>query len=331
MNYDVVLNANDIATLETEHAFTQGDYGNIQFSIRVKADGQYVADATRAYIVFALPNGMIVTGDDMSKTVATYIYVFQGNELQAPGKIVADVKLVYANGQISSNKFTFTCRPDPLADKNIPAGPYITALQKIVDDGQEKIDYLQALIDTLQEGVGETAVTRNDLQNNRDPVDAGLKAIDANMAQNLFFKSEVININTATTAGFAADARQLNPSIPGSLAAQLATTNSNLTYTNAETKFERNSTPADKVLFTKYGNIKRFSMWALNEWASPADAEVKICDLPAGYYPDNAFYKYMQFATGQIGYVSIRNNAIYITPSTPLVAGKEITLQDVYF
>lgn len=228
MNYDVVLNANDNTALETQYAFTQGDYGQTQFSIRVKADGQYVTDASRAYIVFTLSNGMIVTGADMPKSVATYTYVFQGNELQSPGKIVADVKLVYPSGQISSNKFTFTCRPDPLADKNIPAGPYITALQKIVDEGQEKIDYLQALIDTLQEGVGETAVTRNDLQNNRDPVDAGLKAIDANMAQNLFFKSEVINNNTTATAGFAADARQLNPSVPGSLAAQLATANSNL-------------------------------------------------------------------------------------------------------
>lgn len=228
MNYDVVLNANDNTALETQYAFTQGDYGQTQFSIRVKADGQYVTDASRAYIVFILSNGMIVTGADMPKNVATYTYIFQGNELQSPGKIVADVKLVYPSGQISSNKFTFTCRPDPLADKNIPAGPYITALQKIVDEGQEKIDYLQDLIDTLQEGVGETAVTRNDLQNNRDPVAAGLKAIDANMAQNLFFKSEVINNSTSTTAGCAADARQLNPSVPGSLAAQLATTNSNL-------------------------------------------------------------------------------------------------------
>ena len=164
----------------------------------------------------------------MPKSVATYTYVFQGNELQAPGKIVADVKLVYPNGQISSNKFTFICRPDPLADKNIPAGPYITALQKIVDDGKEKIDYLQALIDTLQDGVGETALTRNDLQDNRDPIDAGLKAIDANMAQSLLLKNEVVNNNSTSTAGYAADARQLNPSVPGSLAAQLAQTNSNL-------------------------------------------------------------------------------------------------------
>ena len=150
MNYDVILNANDSAALDTQYAFTQGDYGQIQFSIRVKADGQYVTNATRAYIVFSLSNGMIVTGADMPKSVATYTYVFQGNELQSPGKVVADVKLLYANGQISSNKFTFLCRFDPLADKSVPAAPYITTLQKIVDDGQEKINYLQSLIDALQ-------------------------------------------------------------------------------------------------------------------------------------------------------------------------------------
>lgn len=116
-----------------------------------------------------------------------------------------------------------------------------------------------------------------------------------------------------------------------SMGESIDTLNSNLTYKNYETKFERNSTPGDKVLFTKYGNVKRFSMWALNEWASPADAEVKLCDIPAECIPDNAFYKYMQFATGQIAYISIHNNALYMTPSTSLVAGKEITLQDVYF
>lgn len=166
-------------------------------------------------------------------------------------------------------------------------------------------------------------------------------AVTMGLNENAVLKSMITNIdvNDSTKLNSAAYVHKLTERIGmgeelaagANLTAGLNALNSNLTYTNAETKFERNSTPADKVLFTKYGNIKRFSMWALNEWASPADAEVKICDLPAGYYPDNAFYKYMQFATGQIGYVSIRNNAIYITPSTPLVAGKEITLQDVYF
>lgn len=191
MNYDIELNANDSSVLETQYAFTQGDYGQIQFSIRVKADGAYVTNAQRAYIVFTLPNGYVVTGADMSKSVATYTYPFQGSELQVPGTIVADVKLVYTNGQVSSNKFTFICRYDPLHDKSFNSGPYISQLQQIVDEGQEKIDYLQSLIEILQTDVGGTPVMRSDLHNTRDAVTAGQKAIDANMAQNILLRSDV--------------------------------------------------------------------------------------------------------------------------------------------
>ena len=198
MNYDIELNANDSSVLETQYAFTQGDYGQIQFSIRVKADGSYVTNATRAYIVFTLPNGMVVTGADMSKSVATYTYVFQGNELQVAGTVLADVKLVYTEGQMSSNKFSFICRYDPLHDKSFDAGPYVTTLQQIVDEGQTKIDYLQTLIDALQGDVGSTVLTRSDLQNTRDAINSGVKAIDANVAQNLVLKSDIVNDYLAT-------------------------------------------------------------------------------------------------------------------------------------
>jgi len=195
MNYDIELNANDSSVLETQYAFTQGDYGQIQFSIRVKTDGVYVTNAQRAYIVFTLPNGYVVTGADMSKSVATYTYPFQGSELQVPGIILADVKLVYTNGQISSNKFSFICRYDPLHDKSFNAGPYISQLQQIVDDGQAKIDYLQSLIEILQTDVGGTPVMRSDLHNTRDAVAAGTKAVDANMAQNILLKGDVTHQN----------------------------------------------------------------------------------------------------------------------------------------
>ncbi len=219
MNYDVILNANDSTTLETQYAFTQGDYGQIQFGIRVKADGQYISNATRAYIVFSLSNGMIVTGADMQKSVATYTYVFQGNELQSPGKVVADVKLVYANGQISSNKFTFICRYDPLADKSVPAAPYITVLQRIVDEGQEKIDYLQALIDSIQGSIGGTPLTRDDLQNTRSPVSAGIKALDAHMAQYMLLKEDIVNqfLNDPNRPASAALAYTLNSNLANRL------------------------------------------------------------------------------------------------------------------
>ncbi len=144
--------------------------------------------------------------------------------MQSPGKVVANVKLVYANGQISSNKFTFICRFDPLADKSVPAAPYITVLQQIVDEGQEKIDYLQALIDSLQGGIGATALTRNDLQNTRNPISAGAKAIDAQMAQYLLLKSDLVNNALATTAGVA----PLDAAMGKTFQDQITTTNTNL-------------------------------------------------------------------------------------------------------
>lgn len=246
MNYDVILNANDSATLETQYSFTQGDYGQIQFSIRVKADGQYITNAQRAYIVFTLSNGMIVTGADMPKSTATYTYVFKGNELQSPGKVVADVKLVYTNGQISSNKFTFMCRFDPLADKSVPAAPYITVLQQIVDEGQEKINYLQTLIDAMQGSIGSTAITRSDLQNTRTPVSAGAKAIDAQMAQYLLLKEDLVNqfLNDSSKPASAALAYSLNQS--------LATTNSNLTALNNNVKTLTYTGSLDDLMHSNY-------------------------------------------------------------------------------
>lgn len=226
MNYDIELNANDSSVLETQYAFTQGDYGQIQFSIRVKVNGAYVTNAQRAYVVFTLPNGYVVTGADMSKSVATYTYPFQGSELQVPGTILADVKLVYTDGQISSNKFSFICRYDPLHDKSFEAGPYISQLQQIVDDGQAKIDYLKSLIEILQTDVGGTPVMRSDLHNTRDAVTAGTKAVDANMTQYMLLKSDVTHQNENDANKIvAADSLYTTRA---NLQSQIDTTNSNL-------------------------------------------------------------------------------------------------------
>ncbi|NNJ32451.1 BppU family phage baseplate upper protein [Lacrimispora defluvii] len=265
MNYDIELNANDSSVLETQYVFTQGDYGQIQFSIRVKVNGSYVTNAQRAYIVFTLPNGYVVTGADMSKSVATYTYPFQGNELQVPGTILADVKLVYTDGQISSNKFSFICRYDPLHDKSFNAGPYISQLQQIVDEGQTKIDYLQSLIEILQGEVGATGLTKNDLQSTRNPVATGLKAIDAYLAQYMLVKNDLINNFLTTVAGVApldaAAGKILNdkigdtsnlPSGINDLVSAVAQTNSNLNGLNDELN---NKLPAGSLHLKVTGNL----------------------------------------------------------------------------
>lgn len=108
--------------------------------------------------------------------------------------------------------------------------------------------------------------------------------------------------------------------------------NSNLSYKTYETKFTINSDASAKVIFTKYGQIKRFSMWGLNEWYAASTTEIKLCDLPADVIPSGGgFYKYMQYDTGKYGYVSIHDNAMYLLLATALNAGDKVTLQDVYF
>lgn len=92
-----------------------------------------------------------------------------------------------------------------------------------------------------------------------------------------------------------------------------------------------NSNIADKVGFIKYGNIKRFSIYALNEWYSGAGVEVKLCDLPADVHSDSAFYKYMQYDSGKFGYVITHDNGLYLTPTDDLTAGGKVTIQDIYF
>lgn len=108
--------------------------------------------------------------------------------------------------------------------------------------------------------------------------------------------------------------------------------NSNLSYKTYETKFTINSDPSVKVIFTKYAELKRFTMYALNEWYAAPGTEIKLCDLPAAVIPSGGgFYKYMQYDTGKYGYVSIHDNAMYLLLITALSAGDKVTLQDVYF
>lgn len=310
MNYDIELNANDSSVLETQYVFTQGDYGQIQFSIRVKVNGAYVTNAQRAYIVFTLPNGYVVTGADMSKSVATYTYPFQGNELQVPGIILADVKLVYTDGQISSNKFSFICRYDPLHDKSFEAGPYISKLEQIYAEAQAQADYLRALIEMLQIDISGTPVMRSDLHNTRDAVAAGLKAIDANMAQNILLKSDVTHQNESDANKIvAADSLY---SIKANLQSQIDTTNSNLTVSKV--------TYSWGFLF-KYGKLRTLEILG----AITLESGAALLTLAAADSPNNTMFAPMIYGTtynlgliriGTDGAVTLRDNSD-TTPAWP--------------
>lgn len=184
MTQNVILNLKSPQAIQTDIAFTQGDYGEAKLTIAVKDNEQYITGDTGASISFLRADGNIVTGD-LTGTKGMYAYTFKGNELEAAGKIVATVTIKYTGGRVSAAAFAFTVRYNPTYDRKIPAGPYITELEKIKEQAQTYVEYLSALIEQLQPDIGSTALTKADLINGYTQTVAGIKAFDAAAAKTL--------------------------------------------------------------------------------------------------------------------------------------------------
>ena len=216
---------------ETGISVSQGDYGRVKFSLAVKKDGEIITDAASADISFQLTNGYIVQGK-LSGEAGLYDYVFQGNELQAPGKTIATVTLNYADGRTSSEAFSFEVRYNPLYSRLINAGSYIPELENIKAQAETYIEYLGGLIEQIKQEMGQTALTKESLANNFDVSEPGLKALDAAAGRTLDLakmdKANIVNNGLTTEEGYAADARQLNPNIANTLAWQVAKANGDL-------------------------------------------------------------------------------------------------------
>ena len=163
---------------ETGISVSQGDYGRVKFSFAVKKDGEIITDAASADISFQLTNGYIVQGK-LSGSAGLYDYVFQGNELQAPGKTIATVTLNYADGRTSSEAFAFEVRYNPLYSRLINAGSYISELENIKAQAETYVEYLGRLIEQIKQEIGQTALTKESLANNFDVTEEGVKALDA--------------------------------------------------------------------------------------------------------------------------------------------------------
>lgn len=184
MTQNVILNLKSPQAIQTDIAFTQGDYGEAKLTIAVKDDEQYITGDTGASISFLRADGNIVTGE-LSGTQGMYGYTFAGNELETSGKTVATVTIEYDGGRVSTAAFIFTVRYNPAYDKKIPAGPYITELEKIKNQAQTYVEYLSALIEQLQPDIGSAALTKADLVNGYTQTVAGIKAFDAAAAKTL--------------------------------------------------------------------------------------------------------------------------------------------------
>lgn len=268
IEHNIILNMKQPGALETGIELTQGDYGQVAFYIRVKDDNTYITNATKATMVFNLSDGAIVSGS-ATISAGTYSYVFKGNELQTPGKVSAMITLEFSDGRVSSCGYTFEVRYNPLYDRRIPAGVYISELENIVQQAQGQIDYLNQLIQILQGDVGGTVLTRANLVNNFLATIAGVSALDAVAGKTIWDKAVEAH-NIANAAKDTAD--KVNSDI-GAIAFVASSGKPTSGYTVSDDSYVRRSAVGQVDLFCDVtaGTLQ-------NKWHT-------VAFIPEGYRP----------------------------------------------
>lgn len=329
MTQSVVLNLKDPTTLETGIAFTQGDYGEeAVLQILTKDDDTYITDALSASISFTRSDGYIVTGE-LTGGGGIYQYQFKGNELQSAGKAVAVVTLEFEGGRVSTGSFAFNVRYNPMFDRGIDAGPYIWELEKIVASAKSYVEYLETLIEQLKPGIGSTALTKADLVNGFDQVEAGIKALDAAAGKRLWdkfgdyiLKNQIVNNLLATQPGNPLDATQGKI-----LADKFAQLNSELTQSlDSPYAFK------GKIYLYRLGNIKKIYIDGFKD--VPVGQTTVIGTIPKDYLPIMADYSWDKSNVSDQSYRVglLRNGLLTIHVYTSNFSGENNTVFDeVYF
>lgn len=109
LDYYVNLTMYKQECIQTDLTLCQGDYGQ-----KLYLSG--ISDSRSAKIVFKKPDGNTVEYTSLIKSGDNYVHTFKPVELQAIGKVVADVKFYDSSSRESSQKFTFAVKADTIND-----------------------------------------------------------------------------------------------------------------------------------------------------------------------------------------------------------------------
>jgi len=146
--YNIELSTERNQPVDTNIKLCQGD-NNITFYINI-SDFDLTGNTVK--IVFSQSNGISVENNaivNSDKKSCTYNIV--GNELQSPGKVIADLKIFDSNNKrLSSACFIFYVEIDSLNDGAFPPKSYSASLEKAIEECQEAT---QAALEAVQKVV----------------------------------------------------------------------------------------------------------------------------------------------------------------------------------
>lgn len=160
--YDVRVDISADKVIDTGFHFTQGDSKQIFLRIAVM-NGSVKFNGTDADVTinFKKPDFTFVEG--IPELVGdVYQYQFLGNELQAAGPVLCDIKFTYASGRISSGMFKFIVDDDTSSDTAIKSSGYIGSLEQAKQEAEELVSKLQTDYEDSK-GIVDTAKAFSDL------------------------------------------------------------------------------------------------------------------------------------------------------------------------
>lgn len=125
-SYSIKLNANNSNPVRTGYTFKSGDKG---ITFRITVEGLDYSGTT-AKIVFKRANHTSVE-HAISASNGVYIHTIQGNELEIPGPVVADVKFYASNNRVSTTSFIFGVTSDTLDGLGQGTAGYSDELERL--------------------------------------------------------------------------------------------------------------------------------------------------------------------------------------------------------
>jgi len=130
--YDVRVDIQRDTVIDSGIRLTQGDSKVIYLRIVVMNGSSVFDDSnTTPSICFVKPDGRYVVGTPV-KSDNYWIYQILGNEIQAAGKVLCDMKFTYASGRVSSSKFTINVERDTTISNAEASTSYIAPMESLL-------------------------------------------------------------------------------------------------------------------------------------------------------------------------------------------------------
>lgn len=157
--YTVNLDFTDNGCVDTGWRLKQGDYGNSKIVVKLSNNGDIFYDGNLSpQITFKRADGnSVVSWMTADANYQGYTYIIVGNELEIPGSVIMDLKVIDSEGRTSTASCKFFCVQNP--EGYDPEGAHTYVNSDLVETIR---GYVGAAYDAMNEAAFSAIDAKND-------------------------------------------------------------------------------------------------------------------------------------------------------------------------